>query len=68
MKIIDEFIKFLEQFETDPPSDEDTDNPPSDDEDKDENPPLVNPDSNTGVKIYPLLIKNLKSLSLILSQ
>jgi hypothetical protein len=71
LKIIDEFIKFLEQFETDPPSDQDTDDDPPSDEDtggEGENPPLVNPDSNTGVKIYPLLIKNLKSLSLILSQ
>jgi hypothetical protein len=61
LKIIDEFIKFLEEFD---PEEEDEDKPDPDDNDVN----IVKPDSNEGVKIYPLMIKNLKSLSLVLSQ
>jgi len=69
--VIDKFIKFLEEFDSVPPEEDSGGGAGGvdDDEDvEDDNPPLVSPESNTGVKIYPLLIKNLKSLSLILSQ
>jgi hypothetical protein len=60
VSVIDEFIEFLNQFDS---IEDDEGEEGSDDEGS-----TVDPDSKTGVKIYPLLIKNLKSLSLILSQ
>ena len=67
VEIIEEFIEFLEQFDSiEDSGDEDED---EDEEEEDPSrPELVDPSSQSGLKIYPLLIKNLKSLSLILSQ
>jgi len=65
VEIIEKFIEFLEQFD----SIEDSGNEEGDEEEEDPSrPELVDPSSQSGLKIYPLLIKNLKSLSLILSQ
>lgn len=58
--VIEKFIEFLEQFD----SMEDG----GDEEGTDEETTTIDPDSKTGIKVYPLLIKNLKSLSLVLSQ
>ena len=62
VSIIEQFIEFLDQFDTLEESDEDQES------DSDQESELVDPNSKTGVKVYPLLIKNLKSLSLVLSQ
>jgi hypothetical protein len=61
VSIIEEFLKFLEEFES-------LDKDEKDDDSSSEETETIDPNSKTGLKVYPLLIKNLKSLSLVLSQ
>ena len=72
IRIIQEFIDFLNQFddieETEEGGDEDDEEDDEEDGKDDDDENVVDSESKTGVKVYPLIIKNLKALSLILSQ